>query len=306
MQTGSVTAAARRLNVTQPAVSNALRHAEQQLGFRLFERSLGRLEPTMEAHELFPDVDEIFGRLATLNRLADGLAGGRAGKLAIAASPTFVNAYLPKAVSDFRRSSPEVQIAIHALPTARAIEDRVARREVDIGLVYAPVADQSLAVEDIGRSTIVCAVPRGSPLSRRTVLRIEDLPPSQIVATGPATRIGSALRDACAAHGLPAPDASIEVSSPQAACLMVAEGVGIGLVDLATVHQYALADVAFRPLRPRIDLTLCLISPRNRPRSRFAQGFANSLKSMHRTLNDPETHASAPGALEPNTGAQDA
>lgn len=54
MQTGSVSAAARLLHVTQPAVSRTLQHAELQLGFPLFERVRGRLTPTNEAAALFP------------------------------------------------------------------------------------------------------------------------------------------------------------------------------------------------------------------------------------------------------------
>jgi len=73
---------------------------------------------------------------------------------------------------------------------------------------------------------------------------------------------------------------AVEVNSPQAACLMVAEGVGIGLVDLATVHQYPLPDVAFRPFRPHIELSLCLIYPRDRPRSRLALRFAEGLRAQ--------------------------
>ena len=59
MNTGSVTAAARSLHVTQPAVSNVLKHMEQQLEFKLFERKGGRLFPTPEANHLLPDVNEI-------------------------------------------------------------------------------------------------------------------------------------------------------------------------------------------------------------------------------------------------------
>jgi len=49
MRTGSVTAAARMLNVTQPAVSAMLKHLESRLAMKLFERSGGRLLPTPEA-----------------------------------------------------------------------------------------------------------------------------------------------------------------------------------------------------------------------------------------------------------------
>lgn len=285
MQAGSVTGAAHLLNVTQPAISNVLRHAEQQLRFKLFERIAGRLQPTPEAADLFPDVQEIFGRIDTLNRSVDEIRGGRIGRLVIAASPTFVNAYLPKAVSRLREHSPGARVTIHALPTAKTIEERVARREVDIGLVYAPVLDPSVVVEQVATSSVVCAVPRKSPLARRKELGPGDLTASTVVTTGPTTRIGMAMREVYGAHGLPMPVVAVEVNSSQAACLMAAEGVGIGLVDIATVLQYPLPDVEFRPFRPHIELSLCLIYPRDRPRSRLAVRLAEGLRAQFLTAS---------------------
>lgn len=295
MQSGSVTGAAQLLNVTQPAVSNVLRHAEQQLKFKLFERIAGRLQPTPEATDLFPDVQEIFGRIETLNRSVDQLRDGRIGRLAIAASPTFVNAYLPRAVSRLHRHSPGAQVTIHALPTARAIEERVARRDVDIGLVYAPVMDPSVVVEKVGKSSVVCAVPGKSPLARRKHLTPKDLAGQTVVATGPATRTGMAIQQTYGAHGLDSPVVAVEVNSSQAACLMVAEGVGIGLVDLATVHQYPLPDVVFRKFRPLVELSLCLIFPRDRPRSRLAMRFAEGLRAQ---FLDDAKDANSSSAIE--------
>ena len=60
MQTGSVSAAARLINITQPAVSRTLQHAELQLGFALFQRARGRLTPTNEALALFPHIGQDF------------------------------------------------------------------------------------------------------------------------------------------------------------------------------------------------------------------------------------------------------
>src|SRR5687768_14137169 len=117
MQTGSVTAAARSLNVTQPAVSNVLKHTEQQLKFALFERRGGRLYPTAEASDLLPDVDEIFGRLGTLNRVVQEMRDGRTGRLVIATSPTLAHAFLPRAISLLRQRSPAVQVSVLSLPT---------------------------------------------------------------------------------------------------------------------------------------------------------------------------------------------
>lgn len=76
---GSISAAARGLNVSQPAVSKVLRHTETQLGIRLFDLVRGRLVPTDEAHALFREVDEVFGRIASLQITANNLRNAGAG-----------------------------------------------------------------------------------------------------------------------------------------------------------------------------------------------------------------------------------
>ncbi len=286
MQTGSVTGAAQLLNVTQPAISNLLRHAEQQIKFKLFERVGGRLQPTAEAAYLFPEVQEIFSRLNTFKETLNEVRNGRYGSLAIAASPTVVNAYLPKAVAQLRRQAPGAQITVHSLPTAKAIEERVSQRGADIGIVYAPVGDAGVAFEEVTRSPVICALPHRSPLTERDVVETEDLASTTVVTTGATSRVGAAIMEAYASRGLPMPVSSIEVNSLQVACLMAAEGIGVGLVDTATVHQYSRSDVEFRPFRPHIELSTCLIYPKNRSRSALSKHFGDCLRTLFHPCAD--------------------
>lgn len=116
MKAGSITAAARNLLVTQPAVSAVLKHTEQQLKMKQFERIGGRLHATPEALAPMPDLEEIFGRIDTLSRLVQELRDGRTGQLVIATSPTLVNALLPLALAALRKSSPNVTISLESLP----------------------------------------------------------------------------------------------------------------------------------------------------------------------------------------------
>src|SRR5690349_9832534 len=99
MRTGSVTAAARHLNVTQPAVSAVLKHFEAQSKIRLFRRVGGRLQPTPEAEAIFPDVAEIHGRLDAVDRFMSDLALGRVGTLTLASSLTIANGVVAKCVA---------------------------------------------------------------------------------------------------------------------------------------------------------------------------------------------------------------
>jgi len=283
MQTGSVTGAARDLNVTQPAVSNVLKHTEQQLGFKLFERIGGRLSPTPEATALLPDVGEIFGRIGTLRRYVHDLRDGRTGRIVVATSPTLVNAFLPRAIARFRRDNPAVRIMIQSLPTPLAVE-RVARREVDLGLVYAPVADGAVEAEDLVVTEIACVVPRRHPMARKRRVALQDLQGEPLISLGSATRIGLLIDEDCRRAGVQALEIGIEASSSLAACLMASEGAGIALVDRATSLTGTFGDLAFLPLDPPIRVTVQLIYPRDRPRSRAATQLAVQL---HASASDP-------------------
>jgi DNA-binding transcriptional LysR family regulator len=77
MRCGTLTEAARSLNVSQPALSQVLFHTEDELGFKLFDRVKGRLVPTPEAEELYPEVDRIFGDIEILRRTASELKAGQ-------------------------------------------------------------------------------------------------------------------------------------------------------------------------------------------------------------------------------------
>jgi DNA-binding transcriptional LysR family regulator len=87
--TGSMTSAAAMLNVSQPSVSKVLAHAEQQLGYLLFERLKGKLVPTPEAHRLFAHVSAVYRDVDRLRHVAENLKAGNSGHIRIAGTPAF-------------------------------------------------------------------------------------------------------------------------------------------------------------------------------------------------------------------------
>ena len=282
MLTGSVTAAARYLNVSQPAISNVLKHTELQLKFKLFERIGGRLHPTPEANDLMPDVSEIFGRIGTFKRFVQDMQDGRMGRIILATSPTLVNAFLPRAVALFRQRNSAVRITIQSLPTPLVVE-RVARREVDMGMVYAPVTDDAVEGEGLLVTEMACVVPKNHLLAKKRRIKARDLEDQMVISLGSATRIGRLIEEECRKLGVPAPEIGIEASSSLAACLMVSEGAGVGLVDTAMSLSRKFDDLAFRPFEPKIPVEVRLIYPRDRPRSRAT---LNLSAQLHRTVRE--------------------
>src|SRR5262245_19309274 len=281
MRAGSITAAARNLHVTQPAVSAVLKHAEQQLRMTLFERIGGRLHPTPEALALLPDLEEIFGRIDTVSRTMQELRDGRTGKLVLATSPTLVNAFLPQAIAALRAATPKLNVVVHSLPTPMAIA-RVSRREADMGLVYAPVADGALDAEDLITTEMAVVVPHDHPLARQAAVHARDLHDESVISTGPGTRLGVLVEEACRREGETPPSIGIEASSSLAACMMVSCGAGVGLVDRSIELSERFDDLAFRPFKPRIDVRIQLVFPRDRPRSRASMQLADWLRRKYR------------------------
>ena len=287
MTAGSLTAAARRLHVTQPAVSGVLKHTEQHLKMKFFKRVGGRLQPTPEALAILPDLEEIFGRINSVNRLVQDLRDGRSGQIVIATSPTLVNAFLPRAVAQFRVRNAAVRVVIQSLPTPLAIE-RVARREADVGLVYAPVADPGVEAEELVATTIECVVPAKHRLARKRVIDAGDLVDESVISLGATTRLGVLIERACEAAGARIPQIAIESSSSLAACLLVSEGAGVALVDQSIELSGKFGDLRFRSFRPTISVPVQLIYPRERPRSRAVDMFVMALRRSISRDSDAE------------------
>ncbi|MGF2531710.1 LysR family transcriptional regulator, partial [Ralstonia pseudosolanacearum] len=81
MLVGTVSEAARMLAVSQPVVTRVLQHTELQLGFRLFDRTKGRLQPTAEAFELFTEVERLYQEVERVRRVSANLRHKGAGRL---------------------------------------------------------------------------------------------------------------------------------------------------------------------------------------------------------------------------------
>ena len=113
--TGSMTNAAAMLNVSQPSISKVLAHAEQQLGYRLFDRVKGKLIPTPEAHQLFVHVKAVYKDVDQLRHVASNIKEAGAGRIRVAGTPAFGLEVLPKAVASFQREHPGTVFEIETL-----------------------------------------------------------------------------------------------------------------------------------------------------------------------------------------------
>ena len=263
MRAGSVTGAARLLNVTQPAVSTVLRHCEAQLRVKLFDRTGGRLHPTPEAQAIYPDIANIFQRVDAVTRITQDLVGGRLGQITVAATFAAANGPVARAVARFVQTRPAVRVAIHALPSVQVI-DRVARREADFGLCFAPVQDPAVEAELLKASDIACIMPRDHKLAALDTIPIEALEGQDIITYAPHTPIGKPVEEAFGAAGIEL-NRRVQVNYSTTAFLLAAQGAGIAMVEPLLLNSDSMPSLVARPIRPRIEVRIMLIHAVGRP-----------------------------------------
>ena len=277
MRAGTVTGAAKALNISQPALSQVLLHAEDELGFRLFERVKGRLVPTLAAEELYPEAQHVFAGLDALRRRTEDMRKGRVGLVRLAASPPPAISLIPAALQRFRADRPEVTVLSMIAPV-EALVSMVLGGDAELAVAMDDGARPGLHVETVGRAGIVCVMPVGHELADRESIdfaAISDLP---LISYRHDTRPGRELARMSAAAGLAyRPDIEIDVSL--SAMAFVQQGLGIALVDgLLPWKQFA--GVAARPFSADFHLPVAILTRADRALSSASAHLRDHLRAV--------------------------
>lgn len=258
MLTGSVSAAARLLHVTQPAVTQALQHAELQLGYGLFTRQRNRLVPTREAMALYPEVQQLMSQLESVRRLSVALArGGDGGAFRVLVVPSLAVQALPLAMKRFRRQHPDGAVSIrtlHSVDIARAL----LMQEGDVGLVYGRSRQPTLQDELVATGRLVCVAP-AAPGDRRTTVTLAELLRGPFIRIDERDPLGAMLADQWSRMQL-SPTGGITVQTHHIAMVMAEQGFGPAIVDSFTA-QAASPALQVRTLVPEVPVELRALVP---------------------------------------------
>ncbi|MDR3534178.1 MAG: LysR substrate-binding domain-containing protein [Rhodopila sp.] len=283
-QTGSMTAAGDLMGITQPAVSRLIRDLEAEVALKLFDRSAGKLAPTPDAVALFQEVQRSYHGLDRVADAAARLGRRRAGELRIAASvaPSFHG--LPPVLTRFRASWPGVLLSLHTTSSPEVL-DLVATRQCDLGIAVVPAEGPGVTIEPLPTQNAVCILPANHALASHPVIQPRDLSGVPMLMISGYSYLRQRIMQNFAAANIQ-PDIVFESSFSGPICSMVAEGMGVSVLDPLTARAYAGPTLAIRPFEPAVPYELKLIFPAGQPRSDRASAFATLLREqMEATLS---------------------
>ena len=275
VEKSSFSQAAERLGVTQPAVSLQVRALEERLGQTLLDRSGRRVEPTEAGLRLYRSAQRM---LALEEQLYDEVAaesGELQGTLAIGAS-TGPGAHLvPLLLCEFQRDHPDLHVALSIWDT-QTVSEKVARRELELGVVGALRRNRSLEFEPLVRDEIVLAVPPAHPAAGGSVT-VDDLRDETVIAMQEGAGVRQVVDEELRRAGLRVRELEprLELGLQESVKSAVAAGFGVTFISRTAIEgelaagTLAMARVAgLEPARQ-----IYVVRAKGRPPTRAAEAF---------------------------------
>ncbi|HMK67904.1 MAG TPA: LysR family transcriptional regulator [Stellaceae bacterium] len=286
---GSFSAAARRLNLTQPAISLQIRELEARWGLQLIERVGKSARATAPGRELIEHARRIAQDCDAAEAAMRALRDGWLGRVRIGATLTALMYDLPPILRQIRIDHPKIDLAITNLPTRDMVESLILG-EIELGLATLPVKSSVLTVTPLRPQLCVAILPRST-----ANIPAEITP--QYAARQPLVleHARGALYPrimAWLASYLPLPRPPMEVGIVEAAKQAVASGLGMSIVPDISVATHD-PNIVVRPLRPAIPCTLGLIARRVKPSEPAYEIVREALLRL-KTAGEPAPEKRAP------------
>lgn len=253
MQTGTATGAASLLNVTQPAVSQLMTEMEAAVGFALFDRRGGRLEPTPNAALLFDEVERCFTGLDHVSAFCDRLQNSSARAIVLGAAPSVALALLPMAIGRYVADVAKDFFTLFPRHSNESIR-LVGSRKIDIGFGSTPASLPGIHCEPISSYEAICVLPPGHPLAAKPRVDAHDLNGQPFITPSRTEGVHEVVDDIFRREKIEVANVA-ECTMTTAACALVENGVGLTLADQAGAYFFLDRRVVLRRFLPRAPVT---------------------------------------------------
>lgn len=273
----SFTRAADELNISQPALTMAIRHLEVMVGASLFDRTTRRVTLTPEGGDFLPTAQRLLHDFDVAIEDIRVAAKGWRGRIGIASVISVATKMLPSAIREFGDAHPSISVHLRD-GNSSDVRRRVRHNEVDIGFASMERSDPELDFKPLFRDQIGILTRADHPLlNMRRPLTWADLDGHDFLGLAPGTATRPILESVM---NLPASVLSprYEVSNQSTLEAMLQVGIGVTIVPALTGSRAKSEPLQFRPLAdPVMWRTIHVITRKGRKLSPAAYALADTV-----------------------------
>lgn len=275
MLRGSIRGAAEHLHVSAPGISRIIKHTEESLGIRLFERKGGTFVPAVEARNFFDQLSEVYKGVENLQLALESVKRGDDSELAFASAPSIATYIAPQAIKAVRDSYPGLYIDLNIVKYEEAI-DYVLLEQGEFAIMTTDVDSQGIEVKYLGKVPVKVIVPFCHPFADLDVISVEELSKEAVIGVDPHDPFGAQLY-------APFKDAGLDVTYAtrgrfsQTVIGLVREKQGVALIDETSVLNRDLSGVLVKDLSKEYFVSVFLYSKAGHKMSGFAQQVVSEI-----------------------------
>ncbi len=284
MAMGSVTLAAERMHLTQPAVTRLIRTLEEEVGFSMFERAHGKIVPTAEGELFYREAERILNGIESAVRFAQSVKSMSTVNLRIAAMPQLAYSLLPDALALFQKDYPDVRYSID-LRQRRELEQWLVTKDIDIGLSILPIRQPTVDFLPLAKMRPVAVLGVGHTLCEKEVLTLEDLSNEKLITLSEESYLRQFVENAFRLRGLPF-DPHGQTSSSTITCMLASKHLGVGISDPMSAVNINRFGIEIRSLEPAMEMNYGVIFPKENGLSPAAEQLVEKLKIVIGELHD--------------------
>ena len=287
LQTGTITGAARMLNVSAPGISRLVRHTEESLKLRLFELRGGGYCPAAEAMAIFDQISRVFSGVENLNLAVASLKRGEAVDLSFASSPSVAQFIAARAVRGVRRRYPDLFIDLNILKIEETVDYLMLERG-EFVMMSTAIDNAGVSSEIAAQGRLVAIMPEGHELATRDSVSVHDLIQYPLVGVEPNDPYGAVCARPFLEANLSA-RYSMRGRFAQTGVSLVRHGLGLAVIDEFSVAEVYMPGIVRLPLVENVPITIYVVTKTDRVLSSFAEFAISRLKHelAHATESRP-------------------
>lgn len=283
-QEGSFSAAAARLGIVPSALSELIRHLEENVGAVLFDRTTRPAAMTPLARDFLKETMPLLDGMDQAVTHLRQRAGLKVGSLAIGASPSAISELLAPLLTEFMADKPGIRLTLHD-DIAERLARMVSDGQLDLALAGRALQSHDLHQRAIMRDAFGLACRRDHPLAGKPGIMLDDLAAETLIGLAAETGTHQILLRSDLPRALL--HARITAHSTIAQLCMVRAGMGVALLPENAVNLFRDPQIAFLRLADfHLWRTLYLLEPARRPPTPLANGFVAALEARMTGLTE--------------------
>lgn len=246
VKTGSITKAAKKLHISQPALSLQIQDLENDFEGTLLERSNRGVKPTELGEIVYNYGNKILNIAKNMEKEAESLRSNSTEQLTVAASSTIGNFALPCSIYIFKEKFPQHDISLDISDTNNVV-DKLLEGSINIGVIEGPpvgplketIQSEKLKVKKIAEDELVLVTPYSEEWKDRSEIEVDELLSLKLILREKGSGIRETIEETLLEHHLPEESLNIifDLNSINAIISAVAADRGISILPKMALRK---------------------------------------------------------------------